>query len=48
MSGAPTSEALSRGDGAHIRIGESVFAETGVRGSANEAAWDLTFEAPEP
>jgi hypothetical protein len=40
--------ALSRGDGAFIRIGESEFAEGHVRGSALEANWDLSFEHVEP
>ena len=44
----PGPEALSRGDGAFIRIAESVFADGRVTGAANEASWDLTFEHPEP
>jgi hypothetical protein len=43
----PGPEALARGDGAFIRIGDSEFAEGRVRGSALEASWDLTFEHPE-
>jgi hypothetical protein len=44
----PGPEALSRGDGAFIRIGDSELAEGRVSGSALEARWSLTFEAPEP
>ena len=44
----PGPEALSRGDGAFIRIGDAEFADGRVSGSANEARWDLTFEHPEP
>jgi hypothetical protein len=44
----PGPEALSRGDGAFIRIGDSQFADGRVRGSALDAGWDLTFEHPEP
>ena len=44
----PGPEALSRGDGAFIRIGESKFADGQVRGSALEARWNLTFEHSEP
>ena len=44
----PGPEALSRGNGAFIRIGESEFADGRVTGAANEATWDLTFEHPEP
>ena len=44
----PGPEALSRGNGAFIRIGDSEFADGRVRGSALEARWDLTFEHPEP
>jgi hypothetical protein len=44
----PGPEALSRGDGAFIRIGESLFADGRVSGSALDARWDLTFEHPEP
>jgi hypothetical protein len=44
----PGPEALSRGDGAFIRIGDSEFADGRVRGSALDASWDLTFEHPEP
>ena len=41
-------EALSRGDGAFIRIGEAAFADGVVHGSALDATWDLTFEHTEP
>jgi hypothetical protein len=41
-------EALSRGDGAFIRIGESKFCDGVVRGSVLDARWDLTFEHAEP
>ena len=44
----PGPEALSRGNGAFIRIGDSEFADGHVTGSALEARWDLTFEHPEP
>ena len=44
----PGPEALARGDGAFIRIGDSEFADGRVRGSALDASWDLTFEHPEP
>jgi hypothetical protein len=44
----PGPEALSRGGGQFIRIGDSVFADGRVTGSALEATWDLTFEHPEP
>ena len=44
----PAPEALSRGNGAFIRIGDSEFADGRVTGSALEARWDLTFEHPEP
>lgn len=44
----PGPEALSRGGDQFIRIGESVFADGRVSGSALEASWDLTFEHPEP
>jgi hypothetical protein len=44
----PGPEALSRGGGELIRIGDSVFADGRVTGSALEASWDLTFEHPEP
>jgi hypothetical protein len=44
----PGPEALSRGDGAFIRIGDSSFADGRVTGSALEARWDLTFESGEP
>jgi hypothetical protein len=44
----PGPEALSRGNGAFIRIGDSEFADGRVSGSALEARWDLTFEHPEP
>lgn len=45
---APGPEALSRGDGAYIRIGDAEFADGRVYGSALNATWDLTFEHPEP
>jgi hypothetical protein len=45
---APGPEALSRGNGAFIRIGDAEFADGRVRGSALDASWDLTFEHPEP
>jgi hypothetical protein len=41
-------DALSRGGGQFIRIGDSVFADGRVTGSALGASWDLTFEHPEP
>lgn len=41
-------EALSRGDGDFIRIGQSKFTDGQVRGSALEATWDLTFEHAQP
>jgi hypothetical protein len=41
-------EALSRGGAQFIRIGDSVFADGRVTGSALDASWDLTFEHPEP
>src|SRR3954471_22231541 len=44
----PGPEALSRGGGAFIRIGEAEFAAGRVHGSALDAGWDLTFERPEP
>jgi hypothetical protein len=44
----PGPEALSRGNGAFIRIGDSEFADGRVHGSALDAKWDLTFEHPEP
>jgi len=44
----PGPEALSRGNGAFIRIGDSEFADGRVTGSALDAGWDLTFEHPEP
>jgi hypothetical protein len=44
----PGPEALSRGGGQFIRIGDAVFADGRVTGSALEASWDLTFEHPEP
>jgi hypothetical protein len=44
----PGPEALSRGDGAFIRIGDSEFADGRVSGSALDASWDLTFEHREP
>jgi hypothetical protein len=44
----PGPEALSRGGGAFIRIGDAEFADGCVHGSALEASWDLTFEHPEP
>lgn len=43
----PGPDALSRGDGAFIRIADSTFAEGRVIGSALEASWDLTFETDE-
>jgi hypothetical protein len=44
----PGPEALSRGGGQFIRVGDSVFADGRVTGSALGASWDLTFEHPEP
>jgi hypothetical protein len=44
----PGPEALSRGGGAFIRIGDSEFADGRVRGSGLDASWDLTFEHAEP
>jgi hypothetical protein len=44
----PGPEALSRGDGAFIRIGDSEFADGRVSGSALDARWDLTFEGGGP
>jgi hypothetical protein len=44
----PGPEALSRGNGAFIRIGDAEFADGRVTGSALDATWDLTFEHPEP
>lgn len=44
----PGPAALSRGDGAFIRIGESEFADGRVSGAALDARWDLTFVHPEP
>jgi hypothetical protein len=44
----PGPEALSRGGDQFIRIGDSVFADGRVTGSALEASWDLSFEHPEP
>ncbi len=44
----PGPEALSRGDGAFIRIGESKFSDGQVRGEALDARWNLTFEHSEP
>src|SRR5689334_4574885 len=44
----PGPEALSRGNGAFIRIGDAEFADGRVSGSAVDARWDLTFEHPEP
>src|SRR4051794_2570026 len=43
----PGPEALSRGNGAFIRIGDSEFADGRVQGSALDARWNLTFEHPE-
>ncbi len=40
-------EALSRGDGDFIRIGDSKFTDGQVRGHALEAEWNLTFEHSE-
>jgi hypothetical protein len=44
----PGPEALSRGNGAFIRIGDAEFADGRVSGSALDARWDLTFQHPEP
>jgi hypothetical protein len=44
----PGPEALSRGNGAFIRIGDAQFADGRVQGSALDATWDLTFQHPEP
>src|SRR3954454_5400403 len=44
----PGPEALSRGDGSFIRIGDSEFADGRVQGSALDASWDLTFTHSEP
>jgi hypothetical protein len=44
----PGPEALSRGGGRFIAIGDSEFADGRVTGSALDASWDLTFEHPEP
>jgi hypothetical protein len=44
----PGPEALSRGGGAFIRIGDSAFSEGRVTGEALEARWDLTFASSEP
>src|SRR3954465_2768421 len=44
----PGPEALSRGGGAFIRIGDAEFADGHVQGSALDASWDLTFEHREP
>src|SRR5947208_5756870 len=44
----PGPEALSRGGGAFIRIGDAEFADGRVQGSALDATWDLTFEHREP
>jgi hypothetical protein len=44
----PGPEALARGDGAFISIGDAEFADGRVRGSALEASWDLSFEHHEP
>jgi hypothetical protein len=43
----PGPEALSRGGGSFIRIGDSTFAEGAVKGEALEARWDLSFESSE-
>jgi hypothetical protein len=43
----PAPEALSRGGGEFIRIGDSIFADGRVSGSALDASWDLTFEHTE-
>lgn len=39
---------LSRGDGTFIRIGDAVFADGRVKGSALGARWDLNFASSEP
>ena len=44
----PAPEALSRGNGAFIRIGDAVFGESRVHGSALDAGWDLTFHDAQP
>jgi hypothetical protein len=44
----PGPEALARGGGAFIRIGDATFAEGRVSGSALDARWDLSFESSEP
>lgn len=44
----PGPEALSRGGGEFIRIGDSSFADGRVQGSALDASWDLRFEHAEP
>src|SRR4051794_1241304 len=44
----PGPEALSRGNGAFIRIADSEFADGHVKGSALDASWDLTFTHTEP
>ena len=41
-------EAVSRGHGAFIRIGDAELADRHVRGSAIEANWNLMFEHSEP
>src|SRR3954451_12478284 len=44
----PGPEALSRGGGAFIRIGDAEFADGRVQGAALEATGELTFEHHEP
>src|SRR3954470_4608459 len=44
----PGPEALSRGNGAFIRISDAEFADGRVQGSALDASWDLTFDHSEP
>src|SRR3954449_12135988 len=44
----PGPEALSRGGGAFIRIGDSTFSQGHVEGSALGASWDLTYTSTEP
>src|SRR3954453_14695037 len=44
----PGPEALSRGNGAFIRIGGAEVADGRVTGTALDATWALTFEHPEP
>jgi hypothetical protein len=44
----PGPEALSRGDGAFIRIGHSAFGDGRVEGEALNATWNLTFDTSEP